>query len=1163
MSSIPQWERTTLISPVSIPSSAAASSRPFTMVYRIWKKRLRPASPETSASKPLLTASRTAPGGYSKSNSKEFQDRLAEAERRDASNLDRYQTALSQRDDRFISDLQSQGGFNMRFSELVIVVLQVSNNLPATTSARLENILLKDIAKAICRVIGQSFEGFQIGPSVLNSLEVEFNTNAPIGRGASGKVYTGKWNGAIVAVKRMHVDDARAISEEQRQAISHEVKIWSSLQHPNVLAFYGACLEATVPFIVMKFCPFGDIAHYLDIHPNADRTRLAYEVALALAYLHSRNIVHADVKAANVLVGEDHHALLTDFGLSLKLQQIRNQSSYSRTVDKQRGTLLWMAPEVLEGTSPDMTADVYSLGMTIWEIFSGQIPFGSVISDHIFIYNVVSLQRRPKRPDRLNSEDMIWNVIEKCWIQDRQSRPAAEEVVRWLQSLLRNPADAQGEKPNGAVGPIDLRVPDMKRVPQPMIGPASLDNTVIGRIVPSHSEESVTPILQLTAGPMLRYDTVDENGIWHGAALIVTADAGSAYEPSPTLIYISDPSHPATPPATSGEYNGQSNIAIPHLVDPLFNVLSAANDVHTLPDRNTLRETVPGQEIFVYVASGGTFTFWRFMIHIPLGPVEMRMIYSINGGQEFNFVVPGRNQNMRWAAYSRNSFSAGVNQNDFRGPGFQSGYDPVWSDVLQKHAENPFHVLVGAGGQIYSDAIISEPELQEWASMKDAGKKNNCSLSLEMHSAIDQFYFHHYCRVFGSGAFSRANSSIPMLNMLDDHDLVSALHILSYWCQFKPRVLWRSMGTATVSIYIPFAALFSLKISPSSDPDETMRSPVFRSIGSRGYFFFLLFQCFINIEVDGLDVAGHPFRSLVIGTEGPYAHFPSHSFLTYMGPKVYMLLLDCRAERKQDQVCSQAQYANIFQRLEQLPRGTEHLIVQLGIPIAYPRMVFLETALEAKLNPLVALGRAGSLGRSGLVNKFNTDAELLDDLNDHWTAKAHKLYVRYNFMSSQRERNWFIERLQQDIATGKHIRVTFLSGNVQLAAVGLLKTYVNNKDRELPPAMDHRYMLNIVTSAIVDTPPPNGVLAMLSSLSTKTHKTLHHLNTDETMVPIFVTDTQGRPSKSKYIMGKRNWCAVDWDPSSADLVFDIRVEKERGYGETVGYTIRAPPPRWS
>lgn len=87
-----------------------------------------------------------------------------------------------------------------------------------------------------------------------------------------------------------------------------------------------------------------------------------------------------------------------------------------------------------------------------------------------------------------------------------------------------------------------------------------------------------------------------------------------------------------------------------------------------------------------------------------------------------------------------------------------------------------------------------------------------------------------------------------------------------------------------------------------------------------------------------------------------------------------------RAERKKEQVCSPEEYQKVFARMRSLPSGVEHLIVQLGIPIAYPRMVFLESALESKFNPLVALGRNGTMGLSGFVNKFNAEAELLDDL---------------------------------------------------------------------------------------------------------------------------------------------------------------------------------------
>ena len=128
-----------------------------------------------------------------------------------------------------------------------------------------------------------------------------------------------------------------------------------------------------------------------------------------------------------------------------------------------------------------------------------------------------------------------------------------------------------------------------------------------------------------------------------------------------------------------------------------------------------------------------------------------------------------------------NGFSAGVNPDDFRGPGFQSGYDPVWVDLLAKHAEQPFHVLVGGGDQLYCDGCVvhlhlqfcfcklkfgncfrvaREPELQGWVKHQSKKEKMKYRLKQDMLDAIDRFYFNHYCQCFRSGAFARANSSM-------------------------------------------------------------------------------------------------------------------------------------------------------------------------------------------------------------------------------------------------------------------------------------------------------------------------------------------------------------------------------------------------------------------
>lgn len=122
-----------------------------------------------------------------------------------------------------------------------------------------------------------------------------------------------------------------------------------------------------------------------------------------------------------------------------------------------------------------------------------------------------------------------------------------------------------------------------------------------------------------------------------------------------------------------------------------------------------------------------------------------------------------------------------------------------------------------------------------------------------------------------------------------------------------------------------------------------------------------------------------------------------------------MLLLDCRTERKLTQIVSKVTYERIFSHLRALPSEVQHLVVLLGVPIAYPRMVMIENMLTSKFNPITLLGRHGVPGFSGLVNKcvirlmcqserklthlcrFNKDAELGDDLNDHWTAAPHKV----------------------------------------------------------------------------------------------------------------------------------------------------------------------------
>ncbi|KAJ3532983.1 hypothetical protein NM688_g7346 [Phlebia brevispora] len=342
--------------------------------------------------------------------------------------------ASSQDGNELLRAIQKRESVNRTKKEIVIALRKHVQGYPALeTSARAEYAFIHKSSSILSPLYGlRNDDLFQ--PFVISSVEVEFDINRPIGWGASGKVYKGSWDDTIVAIKRMHADDGRMISREQRRAFYHELKTWSNLRHPNVLPFYGACLEAEIPFLLMKFCTFGTVNHYLEQYPDGDRMKLSYGVASGLAYLHSQGIVHADVKSANVLISDDHEALLSDFGLALRLHQYRSQTSFSTEMDRRRGTLVFMAPEVLRGASPDKAADVYSLGLSVWEMYSdGRAPYVKFLTSSLLAEGVADNGYREERPKRL-TEHRVWEMLQKTWNEDPAARPTAKEVQTVLKS---------------------------------------------------------------------------------------------------------------------------------------------------------------------------------------------------------------------------------------------------------------------------------------------------------------------------------------------------------------------------------------------------------------------------------------------------------------------------------------------------------------------------------------------------------------------------------------------------------------------------------------------------------------------------------------------------------------------------------------------------------
>lgn len=248
-------------------------------------------------------------------------------------------------------------------------------------------------------------------------------------------------------------------------------------------------------------------------------------------------------------------------------------------------------------------------------------------------------------------------------------------------------------------------------------------------------------------------------------------------------------------------------------------------------------------------------------------------------------------------------------------------------------------------------------------------------------------------------------------------------------------------------------------------------------------------------------------RPWVFGAEGQYIEQRSRSVFVRFGPSLGLIGFDCRTERTKNMICSKYSYDTIFNRLEGelKAKPLSHLLVLLGVPIAYPRMVWLENLLSSRaIYPLKSLAQHGMLGGS-LVQKFDGAIEVLDDLEDHWCAKHHK-----------HERNAFVTRLQ-GLAARTATRLTILGGDVHLAAVG---RFASHPAIEEPK--DPKLMLNVISSAIVNQPPSSKLADFLNRRSK-----IHRLpGTKEDMMPLFDVDVDGSSRNNKRLLPRRNWCGI-------------------------------------
>jgi len=239
---------------------------------------------------------------------------------------------------------------------------------------------------------------------------------------------------AVKVLRAVPYDDDGA-RQQLRESLKEQLKLWCALEHPNIVDFLG--LSYDIPFpaaIILPYFPDGNALDYVKKHPETDIVQLIYGTAKGLAYLHNHKdkIVHADVRACNVLM-ENGNPRLVDFGLVPVL------STTTFTTTNVVGPARWQAPEVFLTEDDDklpftFKTDVFSFAMYTIELVTKDRPFCHRKIDTVVIVDITK-NKRPHKPAELPQPDKLWPLLELCWSQAPGLRPDMSTVCEGLATM--------------------------------------------------------------------------------------------------------------------------------------------------------------------------------------------------------------------------------------------------------------------------------------------------------------------------------------------------------------------------------------------------------------------------------------------------------------------------------------------------------------------------------------------------------------------------------------------------------------------------------------------------------------------------------------------------------------------------------------------------------
>lgn len=269
---------------------------------------------------------------------------------------------------------------------------------------------------------------------------IKWMQGALIGQGSFGSVFLALHavTGELMAVKQVEVpSNSNSILDKRKEsmvaALKREINLLRDLQHENIVQYLGSNSDEHHFNIFLEYVPGGSVAAMLNSYGQLQEPLIrnfVRQILTGLSYLHSRDIIHRDIKGANVLVDNKGQVKISDFGISKRveasalLQPAKNGGHVHRP--SLQGSVFWMAPEVVKQTSYTRKADIWSLGCLIVEMFTGTHPFPNC-SQLQAIFQIGNSSAKPNTPENASEEGKAF--LKQTFEIDHEKRPSADELL--------------------------------------------------------------------------------------------------------------------------------------------------------------------------------------------------------------------------------------------------------------------------------------------------------------------------------------------------------------------------------------------------------------------------------------------------------------------------------------------------------------------------------------------------------------------------------------------------------------------------------------------------------------------------------------------------------------------------------------------------------------